>query len=666
MTEHSRVLLVFPPVVTTNFGRYYPSLAALAAYLERESIPADQLDLNNDLLEFCVSPERLEAIIAAGDSLLERGGDEEPEVDSRMKQVLAARAAQGRSAFYDVQGKLLPAGHALAPTEILGALSHDYYLDVPLEQICAETFWRLSQVQALQAFIRGHRRLHDRLAAALVLGISVPMGPQLAPGLVLAREAAERGVPVVLGGPTVTLLRRADLARLLQAHPWVTALIPYQGEEPLMRLIGEMVDQGRRDDWHEVPGVLSLDRASDLAGTAAAAGSRRLSALPFGSYDRCQLGRLSDPEVAIRQAEGCYWGRCAYCDYVELYPKTGRTHYRPQGIGVLVDEIEHHVKTYGVRRFVLITEAVPPRVARTMSEEIVARGLEVQWSSFAMVDPGFDRETLSAMADGGCTHLVVGVETMADRVLQLVRKRATRELTERFFTDCRAAGIPLIINLIPNLPSTTRADALESLACIERHLDCFLDISIFPFEATVSSDIGRDPARFGLTVLPIADDDMSGQAEFAANHLAITDPAMSPEELRDVLGRHYDLAARVCSGPARQSAVSAYLADAGCWHLDREHLDVYLPRSADRGPITFNWRTGVVSQYPSAWRPILGAFDTPSGLDGAGVVQAVAAAMDLRGVEAEAVAFFVLSHLESRGMLVAAGQARTKPLAATG
>ena len=62
--------------------------------------------------------------------------------------------------------------------------------------------------------------------------------------------------------------------------------------------------------------------------------------------------------------------------------------------------------------------------------------------------------------------------------------------------DARAAGIRLTINLIPNLPTTTRDEALRGLADLEAVADCMDRVSVFDFEATRSSNVGRDPAAF--------------------------------------------------------------------------------------------------------------------------------------------------------------------------
>ena len=127
---------------------------------------------------------------------------------------------------------------------------------------------------------------------------------------------------------------------------------------------------------------------------------------------------------------------------------------------------------------------------------------------------------------------------------------------------------------------------------------------------------------------------------------------MSPEKLRDILARHYDLASRAGRSQASSDRIDIQTQGGARWRLDRQHIDLYLPRAANRGPITFNWLTGVVSEYPAPWRPIVSPLATSSGVPCAEIVKIVAATMNLHSIEAEAVASYVLNHLLSRGMLV--------------
>ncbi len=252
------------------------------------------------------------------------------------------------------------------------------------------------------------------------------------------------------------------------------------------------------------------------------------------------MGGLALSEVAITQARGCYWGRCSYCDYVELYQ--GSKPYRYRSAARFADELAHQKQAVGAESLAVITEAIPPGFARRLGEELVERGLETPWHSFAMVDRHFDAELLELMAASGCERLVIGVETMTDRVLALVEKHARREDNQRFIRQVHEAGIGVSINLIPDLPSTTEAEAMAALDDFRELSDCIELASVFPFEATRSSRVGREPERYGLVAGAAAP---TGQAEFTANHLDADDPAMTPEARRRVHHAYLDFAGQI-------------------------------------------------------------------------------------------------------------------------
>jgi hypothetical protein len=212
------------------------------------------------------------------------------------------------------------------------------------------------------------------------------------------------------------------------------------------------------------------------------------------------------------------------------------------------------IKATGVRRFSIVTEALPPAFARRMSEEILSRNLQVSWNSFAMVDQHFEPSTLESMRRAGCEYLVVGAEAMTDRVLRLVEKSATSAENAAFFRACRDAGIRLRVNLIPDLPTTTRAEALDSLEAFRALRDCFESVAIFPFEATRSSRVGRDPDRYGLFVTEEGSN--KGQAQYQSNHLDRQDAAMTVTERIEIHARFRAFAEEVAHSTSRYPSAS--------------------------------------------------------------------------------------------------------------
>lgn len=581
----SEALLVFPPLVFSNWGHYYPSTAVLAAYLLERGLPVVQRDLNAEVLELALAPERL---LAAGQGCLS---------DSPLSfSASAARLLlRWRTSLFDAEGRQKAAPSVIA-RELLDTFMEGYKLDVPLKALVDEAFWRTPLALAYEDLFEATGVAQALSPRLRVVGISIAMGPQLGPALIFARWLARKreGLCVVLGGPVCSLMSRETLGRLLKSCPFVSAVVRGDGEVPLEQICRQAA-AGR---WapEEIPS-LSWAKGGTVEHTQSASG-RSLESLPFAEYAPEIVARLSDPALAVTQARGCYWGECAYCDYVELYE--GSPKYRSRGAERLVDEIVWQSERHGARRFNLITEALPPAFARRFCERLLARGVDVRWASFGMVDRGFTEEVMRLMVAAGCERLTIGLETVNDRVLRLVRKKSSREDCLWFLRAARTAGLPLCLALIADLPTTTYEDALESLATVLEHCDESVDLRFQSFEATCSSDVGRNLEAFSLEV---GEADGSGQSEYAENHLPVIDRAMTPGQRREV-NRRYAAAVQAVKG--RAFAEEGGLAREGApltrARLVREYLDIV---DAGDSLHVFHCGTRVRRRLGESWKQVI-------------------------------------------------------------
>lgn len=532
-TSAARPLLIFPPLVETSFGSCYPSTAVLDAYLRCAGIESDQIDLNERFAMWLLDEERLDRA-ARGDFAPATVTEE-----SSLPAIAARWLRQHKGDLFDAEGR-----HAFAtssePGFLVAEVAKPYRVDPELDDLAIPERRVLLDASIGLAF-------HDFYASALadlpagedppLVGISVPMGPQLYPALLLSELLHERwsDTRIVLGGPTFSLMQDDDLATLLGAYPSVDAVVRFDGEEPLLTLVRQAI--GADSGWapHEVAGV-SVEHDGVVVHVPPRPGPA-LATLPSAQYADEIVSALADPELGVTQARGCYWGKCDYCDYVELYGVSKP--FRGRHPDAVVDELEDLHRRYGVTRFTLITESIPPAFARRFAQLLIDRNLPIQWTSFAMVDRRFDAELLRLVAQSGCRCLYIGMESMTTRVLDLVHKSADRDENIRFLQDARRAGVSLRVNLIPNLPSTTYEEALRSLADVAEYGDCIDGIEIFPFEPTRSSNVGRHPERFGYVP---ARQREAGQSQYAINHLLGDDPAMSDEERSAVLDRFQSFA----------------------------------------------------------------------------------------------------------------------------
>jgi hypothetical protein len=523
------VALVFPPLVETNFGYYFPSTAVLAGYLLSLGAHVTQTDLNEDFATYLLKPDVLERL-AVG---ILGGGNTISPCD--MAAVAARTLKKRGSSLIDPQGKHLFRDDSSGLAYLLKLLVKPFRIDEPLGITGGASLFSRPGVEVYREFFEQSGFAEGLSPSVEIIGISVSLGPQLVPALIFSRYIKERlpELRVVFGGSAVSLMQIAHVEKILSSYPEVDALVRFDGERPL----SELFQQIRAGDWQPstVPGI-SCRLGKSIVHKPPVAGPE-LDTLPFAHYDPVILSRLAVPELGIVQSRGCYWGRCAYCDYVELYG--GSRRYRTRAADCLVREMEYQIRQHAVDRFSIITESIPPTVAGMLSQLILDNGLKVKWHSFAMVDRRFTRDLLKRMVAAGCEFLIVGAETLVDRLLRLMNKAATRADTIQFLRHARAAGLDINVNLIPDLPSTTREEALESLERLDRLRDCFNFVSVFPFEATRSSGVGRELEKYGLSEVNMGG---TGQAQFKANHIEVVDPAMSQEQRCEVLKIYQDFA----------------------------------------------------------------------------------------------------------------------------
>jgi hypothetical protein len=588
------IALVFPPLVETNFGSYFPSTAVLAGYLKAAGIGSVQADLNEDLAVHLLKPENLESM-GKGDF-----GDGISLTPKSLPAVSARLLSRYSHLLLDGQGRHRFREDSSEAAYLLNMLVKPYRLDVALDDMTQSGLNQIPGAQVFRKFYKQNIFIFNLPASVHIVGIAVPVGPQLGPALVLGSYLKEimPHVAVVLGGPTMSLMAQASVEKILSGNPAIDAIVSSDGEYPLKAL----AEQRNAGIWEpgKIPGV-SCRVGATFVHQPPSLGPD-LDSLPFAEYDSALLARLSKPEIGIVQARGCYWGKCAYCDYIEIY--RGNPSFRTRKPDNFVDEMEYHLTKHGVNRFSVITEAIPPAFAEKISRIILQRKLCVIWQSFAVADRHFTSETLHLMTKAGCEFLAVGLETMTSRVLSLMHKVATGDENLNFLRAAKKAGLKIKINLIPDLPTITYQETMDSLAIIRELQDCFSYISYFPFEVTISSHVGRQPEHFGLQ--KVTSSTATGQAQFRINHLEVIDPAMTEEERDKVLAAYKDFAAGfnntvVVKEPENATSGNISL-ESALFVLADENLDII---ETEEGTQFYNWKTKTRFQIPPEWVTVI-------------------------------------------------------------
>ena len=215
-------------------------------------------------------------------------------------------------------------------------------------------------------------------------------------------------------------------------------------------------------------------------------------------------------------AHGCYWKKCNFCDVSLDY--IGR--YDPSTADLLVDRIEAMVRETGQSGFHFVDEAAPPAVLRAMAERLIARGVQITWWGNIRFEKTFDPELTKLLARSGCVAVSGGLEVASDRLLKLMNKGVTVEQVARVTHAFTEAGVMVHAYLMYGFPTQTAQETMDALERVRQLFaaGCIQSAYWHRFSVTAHSPIGRDPAKFGIRILP------EPLVSFARNDLAFEDP----------------------------------------------------------------------------------------------------------------------------------------------
>lgn len=320
------------------------------------------------------------------------------------------------------------------------------------------------------------RRYAEQIVAArpFVVGLSVTFTEQHMFSILLAKEIKRLApdIVTVFGGGFF----KAKTIESFLAADWVDYLVLHDGEVAFLKLLEAVRDDG---DIRAVPNIAFFDTETGTVFHNDEGPGVKQNDLAYADYSDYDFSAyfLPAPVVPMLTSRGCYWRRCTFCDHFASYAGT----YKTQSIERVVDELEHHVNTYGVRHFSFVDEMISARRFLKLSEEIMERGLDITYYALAKPTNDFNDEILQVMHKAGCRAIYWGVESASDRVLELMDKGNDVEGTSRTLKAAYAAGIRNHLFMIVGYPTETLEELKDTVRFLHDHRNEIQKIIPSPF-----------------------------------------------------------------------------------------------------------------------------------------------------------------------------------------
>lgn len=567
-----RLLLAISPL--TQFNTPYPSTAYLTSYLAKRGHEVSQTDLSLELILKIFSAEGLKKItsqikkVKRRNELLEFYLDAASEYEKTVGEVISFLQTDESPVVKKIaKRKYLPEGPRFIPLDEnqggmldlfyglnekdrakhIASLYLDDLADV-IQQGIDEDFGFSRYAEKISLSLTSFSPLLKRLEKKTlidewireltlealkkfnpdVFGLSVPFPGNLLGALRIAEtiKTEAPGVTVVMGGGYVnTELRSLSDPRLFDLVDYITF---DDGEVPLAKLL----DHLRSGTGDFLRTMFRIDGKVVLHSNPALH-DEKFKNLDAPSYRGLEMKRYVSMMETINPmqrlwsdgrwnkmilAHGCYWKKCTFCDVSLDY--IGR--YESDTATGVVDKMEAVMKETGVTGFHFVDEAAPPTLLKSMSLEIIKRGLKVQWWGNLRFDPYFTEDVTKLMREAGCIAVTGGIEVASDRVLKLIDKGISIQKVAQVTKNFKSAGIFVHAYLMYGFPTQTVQETIDSLEVVRTLFKKNYLSSAYwhRFALTAHSPVGKSPEKFNVKLDPLQ---IPEEGLFALNEITYTE-----------------------------------------------------------------------------------------------------------------------------------------------
>jgi radical SAM superfamily enzyme YgiQ (UPF0313 family) len=196
-----------------------------------------------------------------------------------------------------------------------------------------------------------------------------------------------------------------------------------------------------------------------------------MSVLPFPDYSLLDNEKyisfgekyLGFRHIVMIVSRGCP-GRCTFCAQNLTWGRQFRA-FPPDR---LVAEIKKLMSRYNVEGvwFKDSTLTTSKKWITEFCEQVGKQKLDFKWSCFTRVDQ-VDREIIRNMKKAGLVKLWIGAESGSNRILQLLKKDITVDITRQAFQICKEEGVDTAAFFMFGLPTETveEMELTFELAC---------------------------------------------------------------------------------------------------------------------------------------------------------------------------------------------------------
>lgn len=312
-----------------------------------------------------------------------------------------------------------------------------------------------------------------------VIGFSVAFAHQLPRAIEMARiiRHLHPEIKLIIGGSQITLLTPLQIEMLRKSQIF-DSIMCGNGEETLPYLLEHIKN--------DAPNI-EIIKAKPLTKDA------------FNSLETTDFSDIKDyfePRfIPILIGNGCHWGKCSFCDYKRLSQNILLR--KPEDVFA---EIKSHNENINPSGFILISDAIPPNWYLKLCNLAISENYKLKTSGYMLHDKNLDNHFFQTLSKAGVYEINFGTESLNNRVLKLMNKKADYETIKQNLKAAAFYNIIISSNIIADFPNASFEEIMDTAQKIEQ-LESYIDcLNVQYFDLTYGCDVFNNPDKFDIII----------------------------------------------------------------------------------------------------------------------------------------------------------------------
>ncbi|WP_406730293.1 RiPP maturation radical SAM C-methyltransferase [Streptomyces sp. NBC_01794] len=284
-------------------------------------------------------------------------------------------------------------------------------------------------------------------------------------------------IVTVMGGANCDAEQGAAVHR---NFPFVDHVIRGEGETAFPQLVTALAEG--QTDLSTIPGL--CHRKSDGTSVVNAMATTPLPPahiLPpdYTGYFECLASSVArnwvEPKLVVEGARGCWWGEKHHCTFCGL--NGSFMQFRSKNPDVFYEEIMDLARRHRVLDMYVVDNILDMGYLNTVLPRIIDSGYDLRLH--IEIKANMRRSQLQTLSDAGLIYVQPGIESLNNRVLDLMDKGVSGCQNVRMLRDGAETGLSVSWNYLHGFPGESAEDyapIIEQIPALE-HLDPPVDMS---------------------------------------------------------------------------------------------------------------------------------------------------------------------------------------------